>query len=240
MTATAQDYQDAALRTMIQEQLDGTLRESGHGPLNYTDALSRLRTLEALLNIGADAWGRSPNAGASPSASARDLYNNTPDGFPEGAAGGGGDGYLRVAGVGKAGGHWDTSCQAESFLYVDYTQTTAVRNAFIALYALVVVLSVTGNLMVIWTVWRKKHMRTVTNYYIVNLAMSDFLVALFVVPLKLLEYTAPCSWKVLSNDTLCSALSFVLPVFVFSSVLTLVAISLERYVFYKYAFQEQI
>ena len=113
------------------------------------------------------------------------------------------------------------------FFYRDYTQLPAVRYTFIVLYALVAFLAATGNTMVIWTICRNKHMQTVTNYYIMNLAVSDFLVATFVMPLKLLEYTAPCTWHMFT-DTLCSVLYYVLPVFVFTSVLTLVAIALER------------
>ena len=119
-------------------------------------------------------------------------------------------------------------CDALSFPYPDYTQKDWVRSTFVGLYSLVMLLSVGGNALVIWTVYSNKHMRTVTNLYIVNLATCDLLVALFVLPLKLLEYVAPCSWHVFGHDSLCAALYFMLPVFVFASVLTLVAISLER------------
>lgn len=120
------------------------------------------------------------------------------------------------------------SCDIESWPYSDFTQLDQVRYVFIVLYVLVIGLSLLGNLMVIVTVCRNKHMRTVTNYYVVNLATSDTLVALLVMPLKVLEYTAPCNWFIFENDSLCALLYFTLPVFVFSSVLTLVAISVER------------
>ena len=182
---------------------------------NLSDHLSKLQSLNALLAARAFAAGKNENSGQGDAGEndtgIRQLSSDTL-------------GHLEPPQT----VHLETSCESSSFPYVDYTQQGAVRNLFVVIYAIVIVLSVTGNLMVIWTVWRKKHMRTVTNYYIVNLAVSDFLVALFVVPLKLLEYTAPCSWNVFTNDALCSALSFVLPVFVFTSVLTLVAISLER------------
>ena len=119
-------------------------------------------------------------------------------------------------------------CTTFTFPYKDYTQLVWIKEIFITLYVFIITLSFLGNLMVIWTVIKNKHMRTVTNYYIVNLAFSDLLVSSFVMPLKLLEYTAPCSWHVFSHDVLCSFLYFILPVFVFTSVLTLVAISLER------------
>ena len=121
-------------------------------------------------------------------------------------------------------------CQADSYPYQDYTQLQWVHALFILSYLLIIFLSVTGNLMVIWTICRNKHMRTVTNYYILNLAVSDFLVSVFVMPLKLLEYTAPCQWHIFNHRFLCSFLYYVLPIFVFASVLTLLAISIERLV----------
>ncbi|KAK6182385.1 hypothetical protein SNE40_010089 [Patella caerulea] len=121
-----------------------------------------------------------------------------------------------------------SSCGDLSDRHRDYTQIPAVSMAIAVLYSLVIFLAVTGNSLVIWTVWRNTHMHTVTNYYIVNLAISDLLVSAIVMPLKLLEYTAPCEWHVFGSDALCSVLNYLLPIFVFASVLTLVAISLER------------
>ena len=121
-------------------------------------------------------------------------------------------------------------CQADSYPYQDYTQLQWVHALFILSYLLIIFLSVTGNLMVIWTICRNKHMRAVPNYYILNLAFSNFLVSVFVMPLKLLEYTAPCQWHLFNHRFLCSFLYYVLPIFVFASVLTLLAISIERLV----------
>ena len=123
---------------------------------------------------------------------------------------------------------WDAGCGASIDNYVDLTQLIAVRYVYIVAYIMVSVVAVLGNLLVILTICRSKHMRTVTNYYLLNLAVCDLLVAAFVMPLKLLEYMAPCEWNIFATDILCSALYFLLPVFVFASVLTLLAISLER------------
>jgi len=39
-----------------------------------------------------------------------------------------------------------------------------------AVHYIIDVLSLVGNFMVIWTIARNRHMRTATNYYILNLA----------------------------------------------------------------------
>lgn len=123
-----------------------------------------------------------------------------------------------------------TSCDdLQWYPYVDYTQLASVRQVFIALYVTVIALSLCGNAMVIMTVSRYRHMRTVTNCYLVNLAVSDSLVTACVMPLKALEYTASaCEWTMLRSNSLCSLLYYAFPVFVFTSILTLVAISIER------------
>lgn len=122
------------------------------------------------------------------------------------------------------------SCNVQSFYYPDYIQIQQVDYFFVCLYGIVILLSGLGNALVIWTVVWNKHMRTITNLYILNLAIADLLVSVFVMPLKMLEYAAPCDWGIFQYNSLCSFLYFILPVIVFTSVLTLMAISLERLV----------
>uniref|UniRef100_A0A3B3ZA40 G-protein coupled receptors family 1 profile domain-containing protein n=1 Tax=Periophthalmus magnuspinnatus TaxID=409849 RepID=A0A3B3ZA40_9GOBI len=46
-------------------------------------------------------------------------------------------------------------------------------------YSLIILVSVTGNVTVIWIILAHRRMRTVTNYFIVNLAFSDVFIATF-------------------------------------------------------------
>ena len=122
-------------------------------------------------------------------------------------------------------------CNANAYEYADLTQVGAVRAIFVVLYVSVAVVAVVGNAMVVWTIVGQRHMRsTATNCYILNLAVADLLVAGVVMPLKLAEYTAPCRslTTLLSLPAVCPLVYYVLPVIVFASVLTLVAISVER------------
>ncbi|XP_054154074.1 cholecystokinin receptor type A-like, partial [Oppia nitens] len=112
--------------------------------------------------------------------------------------------------------------------YPDLTQLSFIRILFLILYSLVMFLALFGNLVVCYTVVINPKMQTVVNCYIVNLALADFMVGAFVLPVKLLELMAPANWSAFS-DSLCSAISYLQTVIVFSSVLTLVAICLERY-----------
>lgn len=58
-------------------------------------------------------------------------------------------------------------------------------------YSLVFLCALFGNLMVVLVVYRNASMHNATNYFIVNLAIADILVALFCVPLTLLDNLYP-------------------------------------------------
>lgn len=49
-------------------------------------------------------------------------------------------------------------------------------------YSLIFVIGITGNLLVVYVVVRKKSMQSVTNLFIMNLALSDILICLLAVP----------------------------------------------------------
>lgn len=72
--------------------------------------------------------------------------------------------------------------------YVDfYHHQPSVAAVFIASYLLIFLLCMVGNGVVCYTVLRSKHMRTVTNLFILNLAVSDLLVGIFCMPTTLLD-----------------------------------------------------
>lgn len=56
----------------------------------------------------------------------------------------------------------------------------------IPLYALIFILSVVGNTLVILTLVQNHRMRTVTNVFLLNLAISDLLLAVFCMPFTLI------------------------------------------------------
>jgi hypothetical protein len=55
----------------------------------------------------------------------------------------------------------------------------------IVLYVLIFLLAVVGNALVIVTLFQNKRMRTVTNVFLLNLALSDMLLAVFCMPFTL-------------------------------------------------------
>lgn len=105
-------------------------------------------------------------------------------------------------------------------------QANLLERLIIPLYGTIFLLSVVGNSLVLITLARNKRMRTVTNVYLLNLAVSDLLLGVFCMPFTLLG-------QMLKNFvfglTLCKLISYFQAVSVSVGVWTLVAISLERY-----------
>ena len=57
---------------------------------------------------------------------------------------------------------------------------------FALAYGLVFIFALLGNVLVIAVIFKDPTMRNVTNYFILNLAVADILVAIFVLPITLL------------------------------------------------------
>ena len=72
--------------------------------------------------------------------------------------------------------------------YVNYyLHQPQVAAIFIISYFLIFFLCMMGNTVVCFIVMRNKHMHTVTNLFILNLAISDLLVGIFCMPITLLD-----------------------------------------------------
>jgi len=77
-----------------------------------------------------------------------------------------------------------------------YRHSLAMTAVYCFAYILVFAVGLVGNCFVIAVVYRSPRMRTVTNFFIVNLAVADILVIVFCLPATLLsnifvrEYTS--------------------------------------------------
>lgn len=64
----------------------------------------------------------------------------------------------------------------------DYIWPDNFEWCIIAMYVVVFIVGVIGNGLVIYVVWSDRRMRTVTNLFIVNLSVADFLVVVVCLP----------------------------------------------------------
>ncbi|CAI9170722.1 unnamed protein product [Rangifer tarandus platyrhynchus] len=107
-----------------------------------------------------------------------------------------------------------------------------------AVYALIFVVGVVGNLLVCLVILRHQTMKTPTNYYLFSLAVSDLLVLLLGMPLEVYEMwrnypflfgPVGCYFKTALFETVC-----------FASILSVTTVSVERYVAVLHPFRAKL
>ncbi|KAI1900373.1 hypothetical protein AGOR_G00049290 [Albula goreensis] len=94
-----------------------------------------------------------------------------------------------------------------------------------------------GNGVVCFIVLRSKNMRTVTNLFILNLAVSDLLVGIFCMPTTLLDNIIT-GWPF--GSLVCKMSGMVQGISVSASVFTLVAIAVDRFRCIVYPFKQKL
>lgn len=120
------------------------------------------------------------------------------------------------------GNNTNTSSNNASDKYTHVVTSVCI----VLILGLIVCLAVFGNVLVIISVWKYRRLKTVTNYFIVSLALSDLLLSVFVLPLSIvLEITGVwifgiyvCDMWTSFDVLLCTA-----------SIMNLCCISLDRY-----------
>ncbi|XP_071452814.1 neuropeptides capa receptor-like [Hetaerina americana] len=95
------------------------------------------------------------------------------------------------------------------------------------IYALIFVAGVIGNVSVCAVIVRNHSMRTATNYYLFSLAVSDLTMLLFGLPNDLNVYWQQYPWSL--GETFCKFRALISEMTSYTSVLTIVAFSMERY-----------
>ncbi|KAL7370388.1 hypothetical protein ABVT39_027189 [Epinephelus coioides] len=123
------------------------------------------------------------------------------------------------------------SCTAE----MPYGYQPRLKGFYIATELIIAVLAITGNFLVCLAVTRNKKLRTVTNYFLISLAVSDILVGLVAIPCAVLTDLG----RPRHNLPLCLVLLSILMVLTQSSILSLLAVAVERYTAILLPFQYQ-
>lgn len=112
----------------------------------------------------------------------------------------------------------ETQCERDinsSFKYLVYS-----------MYSLIFVVALLGNTFICYIVLSSPRMRTVTNYFILNLSIGDVLITLLCVPFTCISMINQY-WPF--GSFLCPVISYVQALSVFISAYTMVAISIDKY-----------
>ncbi|EFO22229.2 hypothetical protein LOAG_06254 [Loa loa] len=93
-------------------------------------------------------------------------------------------------------------------------------------FCIIFFLSVVGNAVVVAVILQQRSMRSVTNIYLLNLAISDLMLSVVCMPPTLVSSVIYC-W--IFGDLLCKLFAYLQPVVVTASAYTLAVIAFERY-----------
>ncbi|EDW85143.2 uncharacterized protein Dwil_GK12768 [Drosophila willistoni] len=108
-----------------------------------------------------------------------------------------------------------------------YRHSLTMSIVYCVAYIVVFLVGLIGNSFVIAVVLRAPRMRTVTNYFIVNLAIADILVIVFCLPATLIgNIFVP--WML--GWLMCKFVPYIQGVSVAASVYSLIAVSLDRFI----------
>lgn len=103
---------------------------------------------------------------------------------------------------------------------------TAIQVTEYTLFAIIVLIGITGNTLVCLVIFQTPRMRTTRNYLLVNLAVSDLMVAMLCIPFDVvLKVTLPV-WPL--GAAMCKLLWPAMTLFTNCSAATLAAISYDR------------
>ncbi|KAJ7987140.1 hypothetical protein DPEC_G00335670 [Dallia pectoralis] len=132
----------------------------------------------------------------------------------------------------------NSSLAVSSIKLSPYYQHSLVTSAgFTLAYLFIFLLCMVGNSLVCLIVVRNRHMRTVTNLFILNLAISDLLVGIFCIPTTLVD-TIITGWPF--SDAMCKLSGLIQGISVGASVFTLVAIAVDRFRCIVYPFKPKL
>ncbi|XP_061192743.1 pyrokinin-1 receptor-like [Saccostrea echinata] len=96
------------------------------------------------------------------------------------------------------------------------------------IYSILLVTGVLGNICTCFVIARNKFMHTATNFYLFNLAIADLLLLVIGLPPDLYSVWSLYPW--VFGETLCVMRAFVCEISTNTSILTITAFTVERYV----------
>ena len=112
-------------------------------------------------------------------------------------------------------------------IYEDiFSKPVLIEQLILITYSLIFLVGLVGNIMTIIIIQFNAHLRTATNYYLLNLAVSDLMMLICNLPLEMLEIYHR-QWPL--SVVFCKLRNICAEFFTCSSILTILAFTCERY-----------
>jgi len=106
-----------------------------------------------------------------------------------------------------------------------YALSWQIQFIYVVVFVFIVVVATGGNAIVIWVVVAHKRMRTVINYFLVNLAVADAFISVFNTLFNFV-YMINNNWPF--GRGYCRFAQFIAPCTISASVFTFMAIAIDR------------
>lgn len=134
----------------------------------------------------------------------------------------------------------------ESHLFSTTTTTTTtpfqsyLNNGFAILYLLATIISLVGNSLILIVLLRRKRMRrTVTNFFLANITLANLLYTICA-PIKFFMHVHNLRLDFLGGHAPCNLLPFLSAVSINVNTFSMVAASIERFIFIVFPFMESM
>lgn len=109
----------------------------------------------------------------------------------------------------------------------DTDKRSQVAIAIQASFLLVIILSsIIGNTLILLAIYRNHSLRSITSVFIANLAVADFLLAVLGMPFTM---ASSITYRWVFGDTWCTINGMLNSIFCIASMLSLAAVSIDRY-----------
>lgn len=111
------------------------------------------------------------------------------------------------------------------------SRTVSLQVILTVMYALIFPIALLGNSLVLYVVFKRQSMRSVLNLLIVNMAIADLLVTVFIMPYSVAYLFVGLEWfGGIVGLILCKTIHFSLTASIAASVITLIVITVDRFV----------
>ncbi|XP_062862315.1 cholecystokinin receptor [Trichomycterus rosablanca] len=120
----------------------------------------------------------------------------------------------------------NSTCGEDFIPIIPAVRTKEMDSVRILLYSLIFLLSIFGNLLIIVVLVVNKRMRTVTNSFLLSLAVSDLMMAVFCMPFTFIPNLLE---DFIFGAAMCKIVAYLMGISVSISTFSLMAIAIERY-----------
>ena len=104
------------------------------------------------------------------------------------------------------------------------------------MYAMTMLAALLGNTILIYIVWKRPALQSLTSFMFVNMAIADLMVTVFMMPVSISDLNSDFKWMIpgLLGEITCRAIPFITHTTVMASVLCLTVMAIDR--FYAFIF----